>query len=95
MSRSWWNHVLLDSHWRQRADIDALEDQSRQVARRLRRENAALEAKVEDLEEELAGMTLFVRSLLGALIETGVLTPDEFGAKLRELDLEDGVEDGR
>ena len=49
-------------------------------------------ARVEQVLGELALATKAVQRML---IEKGVCTSDEFGRKLRELDLEDGIADGR
>jgi len=49
-------------------------------------------ARLQATLEELA---LAVKTVQRTLLEKGVCTSDEFAAKLKEIDLEDGAADGR
>ena len=91
---SFWDYVF-DSEFKQRTDINELSDQSDRAARRLRRDTGKLEERIEDLENELASLSLFSRCLLRVLAGKGVCTPEEWQETIRALDLEDGKLDGR
>jgi hypothetical protein len=47
------------------------------------------------LEQLLGELALATKTVQRMLIEKGVCNADEFAAKLRQIDLEDGVSDGR
>ena len=51
--------------------------------------------KAAELDKQTAELALYVRTLVEILQSKGGFTEDEFKAKFKELDLEDGVEDGR
>ncbi len=53
------------------------------------------QGKVAELEKQNAELALYVRTLFEVCKAKGVFTDDEFNAKFKELDLLDGVEDGR
>ena len=50
--------------------------------------------RFEDLEERIDQLALILRGMW-ALLEDGGVTPEQLMAKLEELDLADGVADGR
>lgn len=56
---------------------------------------AALEARVEHLEKNLAATALYARTLLQVLVERGGLDAKAFRETFDRLDLLDGVRDGR
>ncbi len=86
---------MFDSEWMQRADINTLHQRSEAAADRMRRTEFNLKEQVRDLEGQVAGMGLMVRSLMTCLMESGALESSKFRDKLMELDLEDGKLDGR
>lgn len=47
------------------------------------------------LERAVGEMALAVKTLQRMMVEKGLCTPEEFRAKLQQLDLEDGRQDGR
>ena len=65
-----------------RADLTALRTSGGAV------DAARLQAALEEL-------ALAVKTVQRTLVEKGVCTSDEFAAKLRQIDLEDGAADGR
>ena len=98
---SFWDYVF-DSEFSQRSDINnlnniskSLREQRRRDRRESRRQKEKLSEKVDELELEVARMTLFSRSLLKILSDKNICTPAEWEATLRTLDLEDGKIDGR
>jgi len=54
-----------------------------------------LAERVTDVEGKLLALGLYTRTILQLLVDKSVITQDEFHARLRELDLLDGREDGR
>ena len=51
--------------------------------------------QVERLERLLGELALATKTLQRIAVEKGVCTHDELARKMREIDLEDGVADGR
>jgi len=51
--------------------------------------------KLVALERQVLGLALYARTLLQLLLDKGVVTPEEFEARLRELDEMDGKLDGK
>ncbi len=95
---SFWDYVF-DSEFRQRDDINNLSKSLRQKSKRDRRESRRqkekLSERIDELELEIARITLFSRSLLKILSDKNICTPAEWEATLHTLDLEDGKIDGR
>ena len=94
---SFWDYVF-DSEFSQRSDINNLSESLRQQTYRdrlNRRQKEKLSERIDELELEVAGITLFSRSLLKILSDKNICTPAEWGATLNTLDLEDGKIDGR
>lgn len=52
-------------------------------------------APAVNLETELAKLALYVRTIYEVCKQKGIFTDDEFNTKFKELDLLDGVEDGK
>jgi hypothetical protein len=47
------------------------------------------------LEKALGELALAVKTIQRIAVEKGLCTPDELQRKMREIDREDGIEDGR
>ena len=80
----------------QHHQIDKLRDQTA----RAQAEAAAIRTTgggvdVQRLEQALGELALALKTMQRIMLDKGVCTVDEFGAKLRQVDLEDGREDGR
>ena len=80
----------------QHHQIDKLRDQTA----RAQAEAAAVRAAgggvdTARLEIALGELALAVKTVQRLMLEKGVCTVDEFSTKLRQIDLEDGREDGR
>lgn len=95
-------NYLFDGDLMQRADIErtkvALYRQahSEKVARRKLREG--IEGVVERLQEaenDVGELTLFVRTLFRLLLEKGTVGRDEFLQAARAIDAQDGTVDGK
>jgi hypothetical protein len=75
-------------------------DKAKDEARAARAEVAAVRSgsgSVDGarLERALGELALATKTVQRMLLEKGVCTSEEFARKLREIDLEDGVADGR
>jgi hypothetical protein len=82
---------LCDSDWLQRDDINNLQRSSHAMRSRLARDGG----RIRNLEDEIDHLTLINEALLRLLEKKGVIVRDEFRSLLVEVDLEDGVHDGK
>jgi hypothetical protein len=57
--------------------------------------NAGGSVDAARLERALGELALATKTVQRVMLEKGVCTSEEFARKLREIDLEDGVADGR
>jgi hypothetical protein len=55
----------------------------------------ALKVRVDELEEDLGLALLLIGSLISGLDERGVMTRHELKTELEEMDVVDGVKDGK
>jgi hypothetical protein len=94
------DHLFRD-YWVDRRIRDVHDSvlRSRRVDARARQElrqhATDLSKYVEDLEEDVGRLSLLLRVLLDACIKKGVVTHDEFSRMIGEIDMLDGVQDGR
>lgn len=76
-------------------EFESMEDR----VTRLRSETIEIQAnpkdRVQELEDDLARATLLIYVLCEACIQKGVMTREEFETAAAEIDLFDGVADGR
>ncbi len=77
-------------------------EKAREESADLRRELSSLKnagsaggVNNEKLERALGELALATRTVQRMLLDKGICTHEEFAAKLREVDLEDGRSDGR
>jgi hypothetical protein len=54
-----------------------------------------LESRLESVDTRLQQVTMRLEALCELLVARGAVGPEELVAKLREIDLRDGIEDGR
>ena len=87
-----WSELLLNDYSR---DVE-------QVNKRLRSEiglrNASslrMRERFEALEEENCRLALMLRAVMELCVRKGVMTREEIGQTIEEVDLWDGVQDGR
>ena len=89
-----WDH-LFDDDYKRRTDIN----QNLKRIQRLRRSNSQraekLTNRVDELENQVAELTLLCRSLLTVLRESETVQPEHFERVLKQLDAEDGVVDNK
>jgi len=81
----------FDNDWIQRIDIENLQRSSMALRRNVVRDSGRL----RDLEAEIDHLSLINEALMRLLEKKGVLVRDEFRSLLVEVDLEDGVHDGK
>jgi hypothetical protein len=89
---------MFDNHWIQRADIENLKSSSarmQETASQMRRRVLNDGERIQELEGQVAHLTLINEALLRLLEKKGVVARDEFRALLVDVDLEDGVHDGK
>jgi DNA repair exonuclease SbcCD ATPase subunit len=91
-------NYLFDNEWSQRTDIETLKTRNKNLASRLHlrhKSQAALEARVTQLESEVGELALLSKTLMRLIVEKGTCTGQELEAMLHQVDLADGVADGR
>ncbi len=91
-------NYIFDSDWSQRSDIDALKRQNATLvghSRVRRSKEAANEARVEELEQEVGELALLCKTMMQILLEKRVCTGQEFEALIAKVDASDGVSDGK
>ena len=89
---------MFDNDWIQRADIENLKSSARQMQSseyRMRKKVVDDSQRIGDLEDQVAHLTLINEALLRILEKKNTFARDEFRALLVEIDLEDGVHDGK
>ncbi len=86
---------LFDNEWSQRSDIEELKSQTADLAGARGVADATQKARIKQLEEGVGELALLCKTLMRMLLEKGVCTGQEINALMKQLDLEDGVEDGR
>lgn len=80
----------------QHTQIDSAKDEAAKARAELsamRTQGGGVDA--QRLEQALGELALATKTVQRMLIEKGVCNAEEFGRKLREIDLEDGMADGR
>jgi hypothetical protein len=83
------------SYWTLLRKIDEETSSRRRALFASVRARAELRRRVEQLEDDAARMALLTLSLAELCVAKGVITEDELAARMREIDLRDGVEDGK
>lgn len=53
------------------------------------------ERRIEELENEVAQLTIVLEAMIEQLCDKDAMTREELAAKISEIDLRDGVADGR
>jgi hypothetical protein len=80
----------------QHTQIDKAKDEARAARAEVAAvRNAGGSVDGARLERALGELALATKTVQRVMVEKGVCTNEEFARKLREIDLEDGVADGR
>lgn len=88
---------LSQTHELQRlSDVSGyLRIQSRLADARNHQERLSANKRIEELEEEVAQLTIVLEAMIENFYESGVLDGDRLAKKIMEIDLRDGVADGK
>ena len=89
---------LFDSHWLMRTDISRLDDRAAQLEQRAFRsgeKTTGLEGDVSRLRRDVSSMLLILETTQRILADRGICSQEDFIHRMRAIDAEDGVEDGR
>ena len=89
---------MFDTEWMQRMDIEELRDQERAMRSEmyfLDKKSAKAKDQLKVLQHEVGELALVCKTLMRIILEKGLCTGKELGELMHEIDLEDGVADGR
>ena len=76
-------------------DLKILEKRLAEKSRSARKRRVNINKRIDELEEELARMTLLCRTLSDVIVEKGMIDLPELFERMNQIDLEDGVADGQ
>lgn len=79
----------------QHTQIDAARKEAQEARAELARVNTGGHVDGARLERALGEVALAIKTVQRLMVEKGVCSHDEFANRLREIDREDGQEDGR
>ncbi len=98
---SLWNYVF-DSQWMQRSDIEQLKKStwrrqlsSSRISSRQKKKMVSLEERIEELEDNLGQVTLFLLSSMEMLKQSNNWDDDKFKEAMDMIDGKDGIQDGK
>lgn len=84
------------AHLRRLADATTASNMRARVnAVRVDASRESNQKRIEELEDEVSQLTIVVEALLEKLNEKGSFTREELAAKIAEIDLRDGLADGK
>lgn len=88
---------FTQTHEMQRlADISGyMKIQANLAEARHRQERMSANQRIEELESEVAQLTIVLEAMIEKFYESGVLNGDDLAKKIAEIDLRDGVADGK
>lgn len=89
---------LFDNDWFQRRDIENARGLAESANTRLdlaKLTEVHHEEKMAELQAQLGRLNLIAAGLVRALVERQIVTPSELTEIMRQIDLEDGQEDGQ
>lgn len=89
-----WMRYLAPEWW-QMEKINQIDQQLRSLRRQESQVRADASTEIDDLASDLGKAMLLVHSLIELCVRKGVMTRAEIAAVINELDLRDGVADGR
>jgi hypothetical protein len=87
--------LFRNTFWSVYRAVDESAKQRRRAHLTSVRARLKLQQRVEQLEEDLARMGLVSFALAKLCVDKGVVTREELEARMLEIDLSDGVEDGK
>lgn len=69
--------------------------QSRLSQARMNHQKSSAEGRIRELEDEVAQLTIILEALIEHLSEGGGLSREQLASKIAEIDMRDGVADGK
>lgn len=90
-----WSRNLMENLFGETTDLEVLRRANRAAARRRERSVKNLKDRVEELEDWLGELALLNQTMLRMLLEKASFTKEELARVMREVDLLDGVADGK
>ncbi|MCH2123755.1 MAG: hypothetical protein MK165_03125 [Pirellulaceae bacterium] len=85
----------LNHDWWQTQEIERCEQEMRDLRRKSSRQRATLHDEIDEVNDDLARTVLLLHALVQACLRKGLLTREDITAVATELDLKDGVQDGK
>lgn len=96
MTSEWTMYAISKYFGNRHAESSRLMDLKVEgILKRARQRRQTTEARVMELEDDLARTLLLVQSLAEVCIAKGLLSRDDIAEMARQVDLSDGVEDGK
>jgi hypothetical protein len=86
---------MLGGSWSLWRQLDQAEVARRRAQLATVRARLRMQKRVAQLEDDLARMGLLTMALAHICVDKGVVTTEELKERMREIDLADGVEDGK
>jgi len=84
--------------WIQRADINRLDEKAEALEKRIWSERSKADdvrLEVRELRRDVSRMLLAVEALQRVLADKGICSGEDFVRRMRAIDAEDGITDGR
>ncbi|MCY3023192.1 MAG: hypothetical protein NTW87_29800 [Planctomycetota bacterium] len=91
---SLWDY-LFDNEWRQRSDIEELKQRTARARIAQIHTQSRAQRKQEELEQDIGTLALFCRTTITLMLEKGLVTREEFLARMAQVGASDGKIDGR
>ena len=89
-------NIAQATHLRRLADATSQANmRSRLSQSRANQQHLPSNKRIQELESEIAQLTLVVEALIETLVKNGDTTREDLAARIAEIDLKDGVEDGK
>ena len=89
---------LFDSDWMQRADLEHLDERAQELEARVwatHEKEKSVGLQVNELRRDVGRILLVVETLQRVLADKGICSEEDFVRRMRAIDAEDGIEDGR
>ncbi len=90
-----WYDYLFDNKIIQRNDIEKLKKRDEQSRDQARMRNNLLNERFDELFDKQGEAALYIKTLVTILIKKKVFSPEEFLDVMDEIDVADGVKDGK
>jgi len=89
-----WTRYLLHDFWTAE-ELNAIDRRFERTRRARMRSSRTTDARISELEDDVARLTLVVKALSEAVVAQGAVSREDLSAWLERIDLLDGVADGK